>query len=169
VNIYLDMDDVVADWHGRAQEILKLRWDKKGERIPQDQWDKIKEDLRFYLDLPLMPGARQLVNMCQTYVDANPEYHLRFLTALPHDYSMPLAANDKVWWGNKYFPGIPVTFGPFSHDKWRHCKNKGDILIDDRHSNCSEWEAQGGIAHIYTSWENCKPWLTSILNLNDKK
>ena len=42
MNIYLDMDDVVADWHSAAQDILKLRWDKHGERIPQEQWDKIK-------------------------------------------------------------------------------------------------------------------------------
>ena len=48
MNIYLDMDDVVADWHSRAQDIVKLRWDKNGERIPQAEWDKIKEDLHFY-------------------------------------------------------------------------------------------------------------------------
>jgi hypothetical protein len=63
MNIYLDMDDVVADWHSYAQEILKLRWDRDGERIPQEQWDKIKEDLRFYRNLPLMEGARELVDM----------------------------------------------------------------------------------------------------------
>jgi hypothetical protein len=54
MNIYLDMDDVVADWHTAAQEILKLRWDKNGDRIPQAEWDKIKEALHFYRDLPLM-------------------------------------------------------------------------------------------------------------------
>lgn len=163
MNIYLDMDDVVADWHSRAQEILQLRWNKTGERIPQAEWDKLKEHLRFYRDLPLMPGARELVAMCQQYIGLNPQYHLRFLTALPHDYSTPLAAYDKVHWGDQHFPGIPVTIGPFSYDKWRHCKHPGDILIDDRHSNCHEWQTAGGIAHIFTSWENCKPWLSSIL------
>lgn len=162
--IFLDMDDVVADWHKSAQDLIKLRWDKVGERIPQEQWDRIKNDLRFYLDLPLMEGAHDLVNYVKTYCSQNPTTTMRFLTALPHDYSMPLAAQDKVWWANRHFPGIPVTFGPFSHDKWRHC-SKGDILIDDRHSNCSEWESAGGKAHIYTSWANCKPWLERELVL----
>ena len=54
MNIFLDMDDVVADWHSRAQEILKLRVVKDSDRIPQAEWDKLKENLRFYRDLPVM-------------------------------------------------------------------------------------------------------------------
>ena len=163
MNIYLDMDDVVADWHGQAQHVLKLRWDKNGERIPQEQWDKIKDDMRFYRNLPLMEGAHELVSMCQHYISRNPQFHLRFLTALPHDYSMPLAAQDKVWWANDHFPGVPVTIGPFSYDKWRHCKSPGDILIDDRISNCDEWTQAGGHAHIYKNWTDCKIWLEPLL------
>lgn len=163
MNIYLDMDDVVADWHSHAQHVIQKRWNKNGHRIPQAEWNRVKEDLRFYRNLPLMKGAHELVNMCQTYINKNSQYHLRFLTALPRDYSMPLAAQDKVWWAHENFPGVDVTIGPFSYDKWRHCKNIGDILIDDRHSNCDEWQAAGGISHIYTTWENCKPWLENIL------
>ena len=145
MNIFLDMDDVVAGWRSHAEEILKLRCSKDSDRIPQEQWDKLKEDMRFYRNLPVMPGAHELVDMCKQYIASNPQYTLRFLTALPHDYSMPLAFYDKVHWGDEHFPGIPVTIGPFSFDKWRHCKHAGDILIDDRHSNCEEWEARGGI------------------------
>lgn len=163
MNIYLDMDDVVAAWQDYAQEILKLRVAKDSDRIPQAEWDKLKDQLRFYRNLPMMEGAEELVAMCKEYVDRNPQYHLRFLTALPQDYSMPMAVSDKVWWAHERFPGIPVTIGPFSFDKWRHCKNAGDILIDDRHSNCKEWEEAGGIAHIYTTWANCKPWLEQQL------
>jgi hypothetical protein len=163
MNIYLDMDDVVADWHGAAQQVLKKRWDKNGERIPQEEWDQVKDDMRFYRNLPLMEGAHELVSMCQNYISFNPQYHLRFLTALPHDYSMPLAAQDKVWWANEHFPGVPVTIGPFSYDKWRHCKNPGDILIDDRISNCDEWTRAGGHAHIYRNWTDCKIWLEPLL------
>jgi hypothetical protein len=159
MKIYLDMDDVVADWMTRAQEIIKMRWDYAiGERIPQVEWDKLKEDLRFYLDLPLKPGAHDLVNYCKDLVASGKADHLAFLSALPHDYSMQYAAQDKVWWANEHFPGVPVFLGPFSHDKWRHCK-EGDILIDDRHSNCYEWVAAGGKAHIYKTWEECKIWL----------
>jgi len=162
MNIYLDMDDVVADWIGYAQDFLKMRWDHvKGERIPQEDWDKLKNDTRFYLNLPLKDGAHNLVDYCKT-LTSKTGGELRFLSALPHDYSMPFAAQDKVWWANKHFPGIPVFLGPFSHDKYRHVKYPDDILIDDRHSNCSEWIAAGGIAHVYTSWEKCEAWFKEL-------
>jgi 5'(3')-deoxyribonucleotidase len=164
MNIYIDMDDVVADWHSAAQQLVKLKWDKNAERITQAEWNKIKEDSRFYRNLPLMSGAKELVDTCRDYINKNPNFHLRFLTAIPHDYSMPLAAQDKVLWAMDHFPGIPVTFGPFSHDKWRHCKVHGDILIDDRWSNCSDWHNAGGVAHRYSGWENCKPWLEMTLS-----
>jgi hypothetical protein len=164
MTIYLDMDDVVADWIGYAQEFLKMRWDKdKGERIPQSDWDKLKNNSRFYFNLPLKDGAEELVQYCREAVDTGKADGLAFLTALPHDYSMPFAAQDKVWWAHKYFPGVPVFLGPFSHDKWRHCKNPTDILIDDRHSNCSEWINAGGKAHVYRSWQECKEWLEKNL------
>jgi hypothetical protein len=163
MNIYLDMDDVVADWHSRAQEILKLRVVKDSDRIPQVEWDKLKENLRFYRDLPLMEGAHELVDMCKAYIARNPQYNLRFLTALPHDFSVPFAAYDKVLWAMERFERIPVLFGPYSHDKWKHCQ-PGDILIDDRVSNCEEWAKTGGHSHIYRTWEGCQPWLEQTLN-----
>jgi hypothetical protein len=65
------------------------------------------------------------------------------------------------------FERIPVLFGPYSFDKYKHC-TPGDILIDDRTSNCEEWRAAGGHSHIYRSWEECKPWLESVLNEHTK-
>lgn len=162
MNIYLDMDDVVADWMQYARSIVKRNWNY-GQRIPDKDWQRLKDDKHFYRNLPLKEGAHELVNRCKEYIALHPENELRFLTALPHDYSMPFAAQDKVWWAHEHFPGIPVTFGPYSHDKWRHCKQAGDILIDDRTSNCQEWESAGGKAHIYRTWEECKPWLEAEL------
>jgi hypothetical protein len=159
--IYLDMDDVVADWHAAAQEFLKKRWIKETERIPQDEWDSIKQNSRFYLDLPLKEGAHDLVAFCLNLVSKGQASEVRFLTALPHDNSMPWAAQDKVWWAHRHFEGIPVFLGPFSHDKWRHCQ-PGDILIDDRVSNCNEWRNAGGQSHIYKEWPECKVWLENI-------
>ena len=159
--IYLDMDDVVADWMQSARDIVKRNWNY-GERIPESDWNKVKAKARFYRDLPLKPGAIELVEYCKEAVSQGLADELRFLTALPHDYSVPFAVYDKVRWADKYFPGIPMLIGPFSHDKWRHCQ-PGDILIDDRTSNCTEWENAGGLAHIYRNWEECKPWLDSIL------
>jgi hypothetical protein len=164
--IYLDMDDVVADWMGTARAIVNRDWNY-GERIPDSDWDKVKAKARMYRDLPLKEGAIELVQYCRDAVSDGRADGLAFLTALPHDYSVQYAPSDKVFWAHKYFEGIPVFLGPFSHDKWRHCK-PGDILIDDRTSNCVEWANAGGHAHIYRSWEECKPWLERTLDEHHK-
>ena len=161
--IYLDMDDVVADWHEAAQEFLQKRWHKEHERIPQDEWNRIKQQSRFYLDLPLKENAHDLVRWALGYKMTHPGTEVRFLSAIPHDDSMPWAPQDKVWWAHRHFPGIPVFLGPYSHDKWKHCQ-RGDILIDDRTSNCEQWISAGGRAHIYKQWAVCKEWLENELN-----
>ena len=160
--IYLDMDDVVADWMPAARAIVNRNWEY-GERIPDTDWNKVKAKMRFYRDLPVKNGAFELVNFCRDAVANGLADDLRFLTALPHDYSVPFASYDKVLWAMERFERIPVLFGPFSHDKWRHCQ-PGDILIDDRTSNCEEWTRAGGHSHIYRTWEGCRPWLEQILN-----
>jgi hypothetical protein len=161
--IFLDMDDVVADWHTSAQEFLRMRWDKENERIPQEDWDKIKMNSRFYRDLPLKENANDLVDYCRNAVATGKADELRFLSALPRNNDMTWAVWDKVLWAQEHFPGIPVFIGPYSYDKWHHCK-PGDILIDDRTSNCDEWVRAGGLAHIYKKWEPCKAWLDTVLN-----
>jgi hypothetical protein len=88
------MDDVVADWHTAAQDFLKMRWNKDDERIPQEDWDRIKHNSHFYRHLPLKEGALELVEYCRNAVADGRADGLFFLTALPHDYSMPDAASD---------------------------------------------------------------------------
>lgn len=161
------MDDVVADWHTAAQDFLKMRWNRDNERIPQEDWDKIKMNARFYRDLPVKDDAFDLVNFCRDAVANGLADDLRFLTALPRNNDMQYAAYDKVLWATERFERIPVMFGPYSHDKWHHCQ-PGDILIDDRTSNCTEWINAGGLAHIYRTWEGCKPWLEQIINNKER-
>jgi len=160
MNIYLDMDDVVADWMKTAREMVKRNWNY-GESIPDDDWKKLQAKQHFYRNLPKKEGADELVQYCRDLVSAERAERVTFLTALPHDYTMPYAASDKVWWAHERYPDIPVFFGPFSYDKWRHCK-PGDILIDDRTSNCTEWIEAGGQAHIYRDWPTCRAWLQEL-------
>jgi hypothetical protein len=70
---------------------------------------------------------------------------LMFLTAVPKGNDVKWAFYDKVNWATTHYPDIPVMFGPYSHDKHVHCK-LGDVLIDDRTSNCEEWRHAGGVA-----------------------
>ena len=165
--IYLDMDDVVADWQGAAENYLGITWAKDTERLPDEQWNKIREYSRFYRDLPVRPGANELVEWCKKYQGRNrhryEELGLAFLSAIPHQNDIPWAVPDKVFWAEQHFPGIPVFLGPYSYDKHRHCR-PGDVLIDDRASNILEWRAAGGRGHIYTEVAECITWLTEELD-----
>jgi hypothetical protein len=160
------MDDVVADWMGYARAIVNRNWNY-GERIPDEDWNKVSAKKRMYRDLPIKEGAHDLVNFCRDAVADGLADDLCFLTALPQNHGVPYAAWDKVLWAMERFERIPVLFGPYSFDKYKHC-TPGDILIDDRTSNCEEWRAAGGHSHIYRSWEECKPWLESVLNEHTK-
>lgn len=142
------MDGVVADWDlGVAHILGKLRT----EVIPgthykntPEEWKKITGNPRLYRDLPVMQGADQLVNLARQFRDQL-GWELLFLTAVPKNDDVPWAFYDKVLWAQKYFPDIPVHFGPHSTDKFRHCKS-GDILVDDRSDNCESWTQAGGLA-----------------------
>lgn len=162
LNIYVDMDDVVADWLTVAKSIVG-DWDKeKFERIPDFQWNLLKQHQRIYRSLPVRKGAKELIGWLTTYCRHKENIGLYFLTAVPKGNDVPWAFSDKVFWARDHFPEIPVFFGPYSVDKFHRCQ-PGDILIDDRLSNCKSWRAAGGIAYQYTEWPECKIWLEENL------
>ena len=150
---YLDMDGVVADWESAAALHFgrPIRLTAGAERTTTNtpgEWESIKTQGRFYRDLPLMPRVDELVSLARQYRDGL-GWQLLFLTAVPKNDDMPWAFSDKVLWAMERFPDIAVHFGPHSWDKCRHCK-QGDILVDDRASNCEQWANAGGVSFRVT-------------------
>jgi 5' nucleotidase, deoxy (Pyrimidine), cytosolic type C protein (NT5C) len=162
MNIYLDMDDVVADWTGYANSFFKTPGRKAHHYLPDDEWQRLKLRQRMYAELPLKTGAHELVAACYQYCIKH-KTRLAFLTALPHDDSFPYAAYDKVHWADQHFANIPVFFGPYAKDKHNFCE-VDDVLIDDRASNCESWEKAGGNAVVYTTWQKSEPFIRELLN-----
>lgn len=148
--LYLDMDGVVADFDELATQVLGTAAAPNGI-YPEEQWSKIAAHERLYRDLNKTAYADQLVEECEDFA-LTKGYNLYFLTAVPKGNDVKWSFYDKVLWAQKYWPGIPVMFGPYSKDKWQHC-SPGDILIDDRLSNIEEWRAAGGIAIHHTSFD----------------
>jgi 5'(3')-deoxyribonucleotidase len=145
--IFLDMDGVVADFDTFAEEILgrKIGWGTTQD-LSNEEWVKLASVDRLYYQLPLMPDATKLV----AYVKSlSTRFNVGFLTAIPRRTTIPSARADKQAWVDKYFPGMRMDIGPFSHDKHKWC-SPGDILVDDRPSNIREWNAAGGIAIYHT-------------------
>lgn len=144
--IYLDIDGVVADFDTVAKEIVGYST-TGGLRYPESDWQKIIEYPRFYRDLPLCIGAENFVSEIRTIAFEH-GLDLKFLTAIPKENDMPYVFMDKVHWVDNNFPDIPIFFGLYSTDKYKHCK-PNDILIDDRVGNCFDWNLAGGIAILH--------------------
>lgn len=146
-NIFLDMDGVVADFDAAARAIIGYSH-PADQRWPDSEWQKIKNHPRFYRDLPLMPDAEHLVTTVMT-LSQRSGHDVKFLTAIPRDNDFPWAFEDKVIWKQQYFGGIPIWFGPYSHDK-RCWAAPGEILIDDRRINIEQWREAGAIGILHT-------------------
>ena len=157
--IYLDMDGVVADFDSYVSSLLgrKIGWESTQD-LSDEEWERLASVDRLYYQFPLMPDATKLV----AYVKSlSTRFHVGFLTAVPRRSTIPSAKDDKQAWVDKYFPGMRMDIGPYSHHKQKWCK-PGDILIDDRPSNIEQWTAVGGIAIYHTGDVNA-----SIKRLNE--
>lgn len=142
--LYLDMDGVVADWLAGATKIIGYELDDPNAMYPQSDWDKLRAADRIFRTLPKTRRADDLVKLARRF-RSELGYELLFLTAIPHNNDMPWAFSDKVQWAQEHYPDIPVHFGPYSRDKYRHCQAL-DILVDDRSDNCESWRQAGGRA-----------------------
>jgi 5'(3')-deoxyribonucleotidase len=146
--IFLDMDGVVADFDTFVSNLLgrPIGWNDSKQDLTDEEWEKLASVDRLYYQLPLMPDATKLV----AYVKSlSTRFNVGFLTAVPRRSTIPSARDDKQAWVNKYFPGMKMDIGPYSHHKQKWCA-PGDILVDDRPSNIEQWNAVGGIAIYHT-------------------
>jgi sulfur relay (sulfurtransferase) DsrC/TusE family protein len=143
--LYLDMDGVVADFNNWSMSVLGVKESKHS--WPEEEWEKLRHYPRMYRDLEKTPEADGLVNFCRS-LSKDKNFNLLFLTGVPKANDIHWAFYDKVIWAYNRYPDIPVHFGPYSKDKQKHCL-VGDILIDDRQSNITEWIAAGGIGILH--------------------
>ena len=143
--IYIDMDGVVADFDALARAVVKNNnFDTLAERWPDDSWEQIKKYPHFYRAIPKMPKADDMMRLAERFRDEL-GWNLYMLTAIPRLNDIPDCFWDKIGWMREYYPNIIVRFGPYSEDKQHHCR-PGDILVDDRTSNCGQWRSSGGHA-----------------------
>jgi hypothetical protein len=138
--LYLDCDGVLADFDQGATALLGLppRAFEKRHGIGRF-WQKLATAPDFYFSLPLMPDAMELFEAVR---------HLDpiILTGLPRGN---WAADQKVRWAAKHFPGVPIIT-TMARDKRNHGK-EGDVLVDDQLKHAHLWEEMGGIFIHHTS------------------
>lgn len=167
--LYLDLDGVLADFNVQAQKLINATDAERNDaersgRWKRELWGQLKRTPNFYRHLPLTKFANDLVELATRFQNEL-GWNVEILTAIPRHNDVPEAFQDKVEWAQEHFPQFRVRFGPYSHDKHQHAR-PGDILVDDRYSNCTEWTQAGGTA-VQVKTRNPEPalqQLTAILN-----
>lgn len=162
--LYLDLDGVLADFNIQAQRLINATDSERAAAERQGRWtsvlwDQLKQTPNFYRHLPLTSFAHELVTLATRFRDEL-DWNVEILTAIPRHNDVPEAFQDKVEWAQEHFPQFRIRFGPYSHDKHHHAK-PGDILVDDRYSNCTEWQAAGGTA-VQVKTSNPDPALNNL-------
>jgi hypothetical protein len=132
--LYLDCDGVLADFDQGATAVLGMppgAYEKR--RGIGRMWPKLAAAPDFYFGLPLMADAMRLFEAVR---------HLDpvILTGLPRGN---WAADQKVRWAAKYFPGTRIIT-TLARDKRDHAR-PGDVLVDDQLRHAHLWEEVGGI------------------------
>ncbi len=148
--IYLDMDGVIADFNQRFENLSGMEPSAFEQKYGKDLfWDFIdeKNKLRFWVGIPVMEGAKQLVD----YVSK-------------HDYKVLTAPSMKkesrlgklLWIRNKtgdLFNSKPQVI--FKKAKEKHkvkpSLTEFDILIDDRADTVDRWTSAGGTGILFQS------------------
>ena len=148
--IYLDMDGVIADFDQRFIDVSGMTPDEYRDKYGlKEFWNLIdeKNKIKFWVGIPVMPGAKKLVN----YVS---QYDYEILTAPSVRKQSRIG---KMVWLRKVhpdlFPNTPkVNFKPAKEKhQVKPSLTKSDILIDDKASTINTWNATGGTGILYTS------------------
>ena len=144
--IYVDMDGVLADFFGEWAKLMKVDHYSKIDNIDINvALQKIRDTEQFWLDLPLLPQAKQLLTVIK---QIKGEYNI-CSTPLADD---PNSEPHKREWIKKNLAFFPPKNVYITHNKPQYAtKEDGtpNILIDDFGKNVDAWEAAGGTGFKY--------------------
>jgi hypothetical protein len=133
MQLYLDMDGVLADFDKRAEAILQMKPSLFEEKYGAKAfWMILQDSFDFYNSFPMMIDAPSLL-------DAVDHLNPIVLTGVPLG---EWAAPQKRAWLKRHVPGYPVITCR-AKDKSNYCK-PGDVIVDDRIEHRHLWCDKGG-------------------------
>lgn len=137
MNIYVDLDGVLADFDGFFKTLTGIPAPEyETEYGSDDFWGVINNTPDFFYNLPLLDGANDLMYFLEPFDPI-------ILTAASK--YRPSSHSEKIRWVEKHFgkdQRVITVMGGRSKQYW--CR-RGDILIDDWETNAPLWRAKGGI------------------------
>jgi 5'(3')-deoxyribonucleotidase len=132
MQLFVDMDGVLADFDGHHETVFGIRSDKALDNV---RWDRVHAVNGFYRDLPPMPDMHELW-------DRIAHHNPIVLTGVPT--KVPAAADDKRAWARKHLGDHVEVRCCRSVEKCLHAR-PGDILIDDWEKYRALWVGAGGV------------------------
>lgn len=143
--LFIDMDNVLADFHGYVEKSLLPDIKKKTKDM-----DEIPG---IFAQFPVVKGAKEALTILQE------KYDLYVLTTSP--WNNPTALQDKQNWLKLHFGNMFYKRVIFSHQK-HFCLIPGAWLVDDRpnHGAClfgDHWLQLGN--GKYNTWDDIKDFL----------
>mgnify|MGYP000069206297 CR=1 FL=1 len=142
LNLYLDMDGVVADLDAHFTSIYGVVFRDLEE---EDAWSKLIAVNDFWVDLPKMPDADVLLE------GILPQYNPVFLSS-PGSHDEKRARLQKPEWLRRNVNGkVPLLLRRRSEKQVY--ANPHSVLIDDWEETVLEWRARGGLGIHHTSAE----------------
>lgn len=132
MQLYVDMDGVLADFDRQHELVFGVRSDKQADNV---DWAAVRMVKDFYLDMPPMPDMPALWARIARYQPI-------VLTGVPA--AVEEAPANKRAWVRKHLGNEVELICCRSRDKSLYAA-AGDILIDDWEKYRVLWVAKGGI------------------------
>jgi len=145
--IYCDMDQVLVNFIGGANEVLRARGlPDFSEANKEDKWNALKSVPKFWANLKPMPDGLLLWKFIRQ--------HNAWILSTPSK-RMDTCKPEKIEWIRKHLGDVEHIYLVPREDKQKFAMSEDgtpNLLIDDHVKNIDEWKSKGGIGirHINT-------------------
>lgn len=155
MNLFVDMDGVLADFDTHHEAVFGFRSDKLLDNV---DWKAVRDTPDFYLNIPPMPDLPLLWSFIEPFRPI-------ILTGVP--WSVKEAASNKQAWVDRHLPGTEIRCC-LSKEKYLHAQT-GDILIDDWDKYRHLWVEAGGRWITHISATNTIEALKQLMHIQAKE
>jgi 5'(3')-deoxyribonucleotidase len=180
----LDLDNLIenkfTEYKGIVDDDIKSKFKAELEINPDSPVKELKKAFNkytskvfsvaskngFYRNLPLMPGAKEMVS-----------FAAEITGDLPHILSSPVGDEnnpdnpsvlEKREWVERHFSGM-IDRVIITSDKGKVVESNLDILIDDRPKYVEKFTLAGGQAILHTDYKKTIQELRSLIEKNESK
>jgi 5'(3')-deoxyribonucleotidase len=178
IQLRSDLDNLIEtkfqDYKGLVDDDIKTKFKAELEKDPNSPVKELKKSFNkytskvfsiaakpgFYRNLPLMPGAKEMVAKAAELTGKLPNI-LSAPVGDENDLNNPSVIEKKDW-VKEHFDGM-VDQVIITIDKGKAAEGKTDILIDDRPKYVEKFTSAGGTAILHTDYKKTLLELEGII------